>query len=91
MSEWRYAEAAPEPAGSVTVRRYSPYEVVRVNLFVGGDDYRGVARASYEAPDGRVAYDLLLWPCPWESPSGWYWFDESRMRRRDYTGAGSGS
>lgn len=74
----------------MTVRRYSPYEVVRVNLYEDGDFYRGIARASYEGPDGRVAYQLLLWPRPCESPSGWYWFDESRMRRRVYAGVGSG-
>ncbi|MET7944386.1 hypothetical protein [Streptomyces sp. NPDC005302] len=91
MSEWRRdAEVAPKPTDGVHVRRYPPHELVRVNLYVDGDFYRGVARASYEAEDGRLAYDLLLWPGPGESPSGWYWFDESRMRRRVYAGAGGG-
>ncbi|WP_345640406.1 hypothetical protein [Streptomyces siamensis] len=57
-----------------------------MNLYVGGVFYRGVVRASYEAPNGRLAYDLLLWPRPDVSPSGWYWFDGSRMTRRDYQG-----
>ncbi|MFD9404963.1 hypothetical protein ACFWA4_39875 [Streptomyces sp. NPDC060011] len=51
------------------MRRYSPYEVIRVNLFVDGDSYTGIARASYEA-GSRLAYRLLLWPCPDQSPSG---------------------
>ncbi|MFD6821489.1 hypothetical protein ACFWC5_14085 [Streptomyces sp. NPDC060085] len=44
-----------------------------MNLFVDGDSYTGIARASYEA-GSRLAY-RLLWPCPDQSPSGWYWYD----------------
>ncbi|MET7826988.1 hypothetical protein ABZT23_20165 [Streptomyces sp. NPDC005386] len=61
-----------------------------MNLYVRGALYCGLARASYRTPDGRLAYDLLLWPRPDQSPSGWYWFDETRMRRRVYPGTGSG-
>ncbi|MEW1567411.1 hypothetical protein AB0454_31100 [Streptomyces sp. NPDC093509] len=60
-----------------------------MNLVVNGDSYTGIARASYRTPAGRLAYDLLLWPGPRQSPSGWYWFDETRMRRRMYSDAGT--
>ncbi|MFD5721683.1 hypothetical protein [Streptomyces sp. NPDC127036] len=63
--------------------------MIRVNLYVRGAFYRGVARASYRTSAERLAYDLLLWPRPHRSPSGWYWFDDSWMRRRVYRGAGS--
>jgi len=78
------AEAAPTPDGGVGVHCYTPCEVVRINLCIGGDFYRGVAVAHYDAPDGRRAYDLCLWPHPESAPRGWYWFDEGRMARRDY-------
>ncbi|MFD9586174.1 hypothetical protein ACFWBM_15930 [Streptomyces sp. NPDC059980] len=58
-----------------------------MNLFVDGDSYTGIARASYET-DGRLAYSLLLWPCPDQSPSGWYSYDPARMRRRIYPDTG---
>ncbi|WP_326844561.1 hypothetical protein OHB33_41170 (plasmid) [Streptomyces sp. NBC_01558] len=87
IDTWRDAEAAPAPDRTARVRRYSPYEVIRVNLFVDGDSYTGIARASYEAA-GRLAYSLLLWPRPDRSPSGWYWYDPARMRRRIYPDAG---
>ncbi|MER6443334.1 hypothetical protein ABT275_44755 [Streptomyces sp. NPDC001185] len=87
IDSWRDAEAAPAPDSTVRVRRYSPYEVIRVNLFVDGDSYTGIARASYET-GGRLAYRLLLWPRPDQSPSGWYWYDPTRMRRRLYPDAG---
>lgn len=76
---------APVPDGGVEVHCYTPYEVVRINLYIGGDFYRGVAVAHYDAPDGRRAYDLRLWPRPASAPHGWYWFDEGRMTRRDYS------
>ncbi|MET9411214.1 hypothetical protein ABZX90_36530 [Streptomyces sp. NPDC002935] len=63
--------------------------MIRVNLYVDNAFYTGIARASYEAPDGRLAYNLLLWPRPWDSPSGWYWFDETWIRRRVFPGTGS--
>ncbi|MFD6299039.1 hypothetical protein ACFWFU_29900 [Streptomyces sp. NPDC060235] len=87
IDSWRDAEAAPAPDGTAWVRRYSPWEVIRVNLFVDGDSYTGIARASYET-GGRLAYSLLLWPRPDQSPSGWYWYDPARMRRRMYPDAG---
>ncbi|MFE9813152.1 hypothetical protein [Streptomyces sp. NPDC005548] len=83
----RDAEAAPAPDETVRVRRYSSYEVIRVNLVVDGDSYTGIVRASYEA-DGRLAYSLLLWPRPDRSPSGWYWYDPTHMRRRIYPDTG---
>ncbi|WP_432189829.1 hypothetical protein [Streptomyces sp. Tue6028] len=90
MSEKRFgAEPAPEPDGLTVVHRFSSHEVVRVNLYIAGGFYRSVARASYETPDGRLAYDLFLWPQPDRSPSGWYWWDASRMKRRTYRGPGS--
>ncbi|MEU1038622.1 hypothetical protein ACFYP4_16490 [Streptomyces sp. NPDC005551] len=52
---------------------YGPYEVVRINLHVNGDFCRRVVRAHYDAPDGRRAYDLRLWPQPRHAPSGWFW------------------
>ncbi|MFF0190809.1 hypothetical protein [Streptomyces sp. NPDC005244] len=85
----REAEPAPEPDAAADVRRYAACEVIRVNLYIHGAFYRGIARASYRTPAGRLAYDLLLWPGPRQSPSGWYWFDETWMRRRMYPGAGS--
>jgi hypothetical protein len=85
MSDAREAEVAPAPDDGVEVHRYTPYEVVRINLCIGGDLYRGVAMGHYDAPDGRRAYDLRLWPRPDLAPHGWYWFDERRMARRDYT------
>ena len=87
IDAWRDAEAAPAPDRTARVRRYSPYEVIRVNLFVDGDSYTGIARASYETAD-RLAYSLLLWPRPDRSPSSWYWYDPTRMRRRIYPDAG---
>ncbi|MFD6299656.1 hypothetical protein ACFWFU_33040 [Streptomyces sp. NPDC060235] len=87
IDSWRDAEAAPAPDSTARVRRYSPYEVIRVNLFVAGDSYTGIARASYNAGE-RLAYNLLLWPRPDQSPSGWYWYDPARMRRRIYPNAG---
>ncbi|MFD7678463.1 hypothetical protein [Streptomyces sp. NPDC060187] len=87
IDSWRDAEAAPAPDRTARVRRYSPYEVIRVNLFVDGDTYTGIARASYETGD-RLAYKLLLWPRPDQSPSGWYWYDPTRMRRRIYPDIG---
>ncbi|MFF1519994.1 hypothetical protein [Streptomyces sp. NPDC058305] len=58
-----------------------------MNLVVNGDSYTGIARASYETCE-RLAYRLLLWPRPDQSPSGWYWYDPARMRRRIYPDAG---
>ncbi|MFI5998527.1 hypothetical protein ACIBAC_42665 [Streptomyces sp. NPDC051362] len=58
-----------------------------MNLFVDSASYTGIARASYET-DGRLAYSLLLWPRPDRSPSGWYWYDPARMRRRIYPDTG---
>ncbi|MFF0790376.1 hypothetical protein [Streptomyces spiralis] len=84
MSDSRNAEAAPPPAAGVEVFSYGPYEVVRVNLWVAGEWYRGVVVAHYDAPDGGRAYRLALWPRPDIAPHGWYWWDERRMTRRDY-------
>ncbi|MEV5795941.1 hypothetical protein [Streptomyces sp. NPDC052192] len=84
---WRDAETAQVPDKAARVRRYSPYDVIRMNLFVVGASYTGIARASYESA-GRLAYSLLLWPRPDRSPCGWYWYDPARMRRRVYPDAG---
>lgn len=73
--------------GRARVRRYSRYEVIRVNLFVDGASYTGIARARYES-HSRLACNLLLWPRPNRSPSGWYWYDSTRMRRGIYHDAG---
>ncbi|MFF1808581.1 hypothetical protein ACFVXW_05300 [Streptomyces sp. NPDC058251] len=43
---------------------------MRINLYVRGDFYRGVAVAHYDEAGGRRAYDLRLWPQPGESPRG---------------------
>ncbi|MGW3668678.1 hypothetical protein [Streptomyces sp. NPDC005141] len=50
--EWRGAAPAPEPGTTAGVRRYSPREVIRVNLYTGNAFCTGIARASYEARDG---------------------------------------
>ncbi|MGW6485679.1 hypothetical protein [Streptomyces sp. NPDC055056] len=63
----------PGPGWTTPVRRYS--------------SYTGIARASYET-DSRLAYSLLLWPRPDQSPSAWYWYDPARMRRRIYPDTG---
>ncbi|MGW6491618.1 hypothetical protein [Streptomyces sp. NPDC055056] len=80
IDSWRDAEAAPAPDSTARVRRYSPYEVIRMNLFVDGDSYTGIARANYETA-GRLAYSLLLWPRPDQSSSGWDDQDGSPRRR----------
>ncbi|MER6984863.1 hypothetical protein [Streptomyces carpinensis] len=84
MDDSRDAEVAPPPDAGAEVFAYGPYDVVRINLRVASEPYRGVAVAHYDAPDGRRAYRLALWPRPDVAPHGWYWWDEGRMTRRDF-------
>ncbi|MPY31316.1 hypothetical protein FNH09_08385 [Streptomyces adustus] len=84
MTDFLDTEGAPPPPSGATVRAYGPYEVVRINLRVAREPYRGVVRAHYDSPDGRRAYRLTLWPRPDAAPNGWYWWDAVRMTRRDY-------
>ncbi len=60
---------------------YGAYDVVRINLRVAGEPYRGVTVAHHDAPNGRRAYRLALWPRRNVAPYGWYWCDEGRMTR----------
>lgn len=83
VGDIRDAEKAPAPDGGAWVHAYAPDEVVRINLRVNGAPYRAVARHHHDV-GGRRAYDLFLWPRSERAPHGWYWFDETRMTRRDY-------
>ncbi|WP_316783035.1 hypothetical protein [Streptomyces sasae] len=84
MSESRDAVTAPPPDAASRVRAYGPRDVVRVNLHVKSRFYRGVVTAHYETADGRRAYRLGLYPRPDRAPCGWYWWDATKMTRRDY-------
>ncbi|MFE0107074.1 hypothetical protein [Streptomyces sp. NPDC059009] len=83
MSDFQNAERAPAPGDEGDVRAYTPYQVVSFVLRVDGQPFRAVASAHHDAPDGRRAYRLHLWPSPRTAPHGWYWWDPERMTRRD--------
>lgn len=80
----RDAVPAPAPEAPTAVRSYSPYEVVAIDLWVGGHRFRAVAMAHYDAPEARRAYHLMLWPAlPGGRRTGWYWWNPATMTRRD--------
>ncbi|MGW5658434.1 hypothetical protein [Streptomyces humi] len=84
MSESRDAVPAPPPDAATEVHAYGSRDVVRINLYVCGQFYRGVVTAHYDAAGGRRAYWLALYPRPGRAPCGWYWWDATKMTCRDY-------
>ncbi|PKV84209.1 hypothetical protein [Streptomyces sp. TLI_146] len=81
----RDAEPAPPPKAPTALRAYTPYEVVPIDLRIGGQRYRTVAMAHYDTPDGRRAYHLALWPpLPEGARTGWYWWSPATMTRRHF-------
>ncbi|MFK8907779.1 hypothetical protein [Streptomyces sp. YS-3] len=82
----RAAEPASPPQEAAVLRNYSPYEVVAINLWVGDHQYRTVAMAHYDTPEGRRAYHQCLWPAlPDGALTGSYWWNPATMTRRDFT------